>query len=151
MTALSDTSIAFWCNPAPDRYELPLVEPYDPTHLQPCSYDLSVDADLDLDPLEFKLLSTIEKVNIPYHIQGQIYGRSSIGRLGVFIHISAGFIDAGFRGNLTLECFNASKEPFYVPYGTRVAQIGFYLLDQPARSPYRGRYQNQKGVTPSKL
>jgi dCTP deaminase len=150
MTALSDIAIRRLCNPS-SYIRVPLITPYNPENLQPCSYDLCVDSDVSLEPLEFRLLSTVEEVCLPADLQGQIYGRSSIGRLGVFVHISAGFVDAGFRGNLTLECFNASTKPWFCLRGVRVAQISFYKLDQPAAHPYKGRYQDQVGVTPSRL
>ena len=145
MSCLADSQIAAMCDSST------LIQPYSQEHLQPCSYDLSADKDFYLDPHEFKLLSTLEWVNLSNDLQGQIYGRSSIGRLGIFIHISAGFVDAGFRGNLTLECFNASKQLWHCKRGDRIAQIAFYKLGVPASFPYSGRYQNQQGVTESRL
>lgn len=153
MSVLSNNSIMARCihNPFVPVQPPRLVTPFHPENVQPCSYDLCVDGNFYLEPMQFKLLSTIERVNLPDNIQGQVYGRSSIGRRGVFIHISAGFIDAGFRGTITLETFNASKEVFFVEHGTRVAQIAFYYLDYSAKPAYQGRYQDQEGVTPSRL
>lgn len=129
---------------------LPLVDPFNEEQLQPCSYDLLLDADVKLDPLCFERLSTIETIKIPYSLQGQIHGRSSLARLGVFIHISAGFVDSGFDGTLTLECFNASNYTWRGLRGMKVAQIAFYRLDFPTKKPYQGRYQNQVGATPNR-
>lgn len=152
MTCLSDRSIRALCFPNPFKHvQSPLlIEPYYPENVQPCSYDLTLEGNIVLPPLKFVLLSTREKVNLPANLQGQIYGRSSIGRVGVFVHISAGFVDAGFSGTLTLECFNASEKTWRASHGDRIAQIAFYYLDHGADVPYHGRYQFQEGVTPSR-
>lgn len=96
-----------------------------------------------------QLLSTRERITVPAHFQGEIHGRSSLARKGVLIHISAGFIDPGFEGQITLECINVSPDPVDLMPGDRVAQIVFQSLDRPAENPYSGRYQGQMGVTPS--
>lgn len=128
------------------------IEPYDPLHVQPASYDLTVDLPepLCLERGVFHLLTTREYVKLSPWIQGQVHGRSSVGRKGVLVHFTAGFIDPGFEGTITLEVM-AMAESFEVRPGDRLAQIAFYLLDQPAARPYAGRYQYQVGVTPSRF
>lgn len=146
MSRLSAQSIEYMC----DRDEL--ITPFrKKTHLQPCSYDLSIDAPLHIEPGEFKLVSTVEYVKLPHDLSGKVEGRSSIGRKGVFAIVASGFVDAGFEGNLTLEVFNASKETHDFPTDTRIAQIVFDELDSPTWYPYKGRYQAQRGITESRL
>lgn len=99
----------------------------------------------------FQLLSTAEYVQIPSHMQAEVHGRSSLARKGLFVHVSAGFIDPGFHGQITLECINVAGEEILLLPGDRVAQIVFTELDQPSNNPYDGRYQNQVGATASKF
>jgi dCTP deaminase len=108
-----------------------------------------------LYPGEFILASTIESVTLPDFILGRVDGRSSIARLGICCHITAGFIDPGFSGQITLEMFNFSPVPIYLTPGMRICQISFELLSTPADRPYgaaRGsKYIGQRGPTPSRI
>lgn len=137
----------------------------DREQFQPCSVDLRLDKELKtvdgktiniedepytLKADEFILGSTIEKVRIPHDMLGRVEGRSSIGRLGVMVHITAGFIDAGFYGNLTLELYNCSQKPFTLRYDDRLCQIVFEKLDMNCTNPYRGKYQGDTGVVCSR-
>ena len=112
-----------------------LVSPFNPDNLQPCSIDLCLGDELKtihgkcidlsqdsykLKPNEFILGSTLERVNVPYDLMGRVEGKSSIARLGVTIHITAGFIDAGFNGNVTLEIYNCSDEEFELYHGMNI-------------------------------
>lgn len=142
---LSDASIV-------DRVETEnLIEPFKVENVQPASYDLTLDSNVVVQPQEFRLLSTVETVNIPPDLQGSIFGRSSLARMGLFVHISAGFVDPGFHGTLTLECYNAGSKAIALSKGDRIAQISFAELDEPAENPYAGRYQGQVGATGSKF
>lgn len=145
MSRLSAQTIEGYCQ----LFEL--VTPFREEHLQPCSYDLAVDADFSIEPGEFKLISTEEYVNLPTYLSGKVEGRSSMGRKGIFVIVASGFVDAGFQGNLTLECHNVSPFTHAFKKGTRVAQIVFDELDHPTVKPYQGRYQGQVGVTDSKM
>ena len=154
MSRLSAQTIDQYCSLELPRlaYWVPLISPYRPTtHLQPCSYDLSVSAEFTIEPGEFKLVSTTEYVSLPFNLSGKVEGRSSLGRKGVFTIVASGFVDAGFQGNLTLEVFNASKETHFFFADTRIAQIVFDELDFPTYRPYQGRYQGQRGITESRL
>jgi dCTP deaminase len=99
------------------------------------------------------LATTVETVNVPSDLLGRVEGRSSWGRLGLRIHSTAGFIDPGFRGKITLE-IDAIREVRIRP-GARICQICFAKLDRECMVPYgstpRSKYQNQNGVTPSAL
>lgn len=106
-------------------------------------------------PGEFVLASTIERVVIPHDLAARVEGRSSLGRLGIVVHATAGFIDPGFDGQITLEISNLGKLPVELKIGSRVCQIVFHQLSSPCQNPYgpaRGsKYSNQVGVTGSKI
>ena len=142
-----------------------LVNPYNPLQLQPNSYDVLLGAELKtingkcidlkqdsykLKPNEFILGCTEEKVHIPFDLVGHLDGKSSIGRLGVFVHISSGFIDSGFTGNVTLEIYNCSDKEFELYHGMPIAQLVFETLTAPVRTPYNGKYQNSDGTVLSR-
>ena len=103
-----------------------------------------------LNPLNFILATTREYIRLPNNLTAFVEGRSSIGRLGLFIQ-NAGWVDPGFEGEITLELFNASNTPINLRPGTRIGQLVFAQLDRDALCPYRGKYQNQKGATGSRI
>lgn len=128
-----------------------IIEPFDPRHLQPASYDVMLAQDVTLAPFEFKLASSIERFKIGIQMRGDLATRSSVARLGVFAHLGAGFFDPGFDGEATLELFNASRTTQTFSRGDRVAQMAFTWLDsEPSRS-YAGRYVGQRGPTDSRF
>lgn len=160
MSTLSDGTIQEIClelNP-------PLIVPFNEEQLQPASYDLILDHALDfnglvcefypLAPHEFILGSTMEVVNVPDWLVARIEGKSSLARQGLMVH-TAGFIDPGFRGTLTLEITNHSGVVFDLHKGMKIAQLAFQQLDKPAKRPYGhpdlgSHYQGQQGATPSR-
>jgi len=101
------------------------------------------------------LADTMEYVCVPSDLQVDVYGRSSLGRLGLLIHISAGFVDPGFEGTITLEIVNMGPKPFRLYEGMRIAQLAFNTMTAPAKNPYgahRGsKYKGQTGPTMSRL
>lgn len=106
-----------------------------------------------LHPGEFVLGSTLEKVTLPDDIVGRIEGKSSLGRLGLLIHSTAGFVDAGWSGHLTLELSNVANLPITIYPGMKIGQLCLFEMTSPAERPYgeRGRYRDQRGPTPSKF
>ena len=161
----------------------PLIRPFDEKRLQPASYDLTLgnhfkvkktnnDAYIDLAkvkdvewqetsveewvmlaPHTLVLATTQECVDLPSGIQGQVFGKSSLARLGLFIHTCAGFIDPGFSGEITLELYNVANIPMKLYVGMPIAQISFAQLVAPAHNPYgkdRNHYQYQVGATESR-
>ncbi len=109
-----------------------------------------------LHPGEFVLGCTMERVEVPDDLLAKVDGRSSLGRLAILIHATAGFIDPGFRGTITLELSNVGRLPVALRPGMRICQISFETLTSPARRPYgshhRGsKYQDQSGPTPSRI
>ena len=101
-------------------------------------------------PGQFVLATTMEYIRLPNNMTAFVEGRSSIGRLGLFIQ-NAGWVDPGFEGEITLELFNANKCAIELQYGRRIGQLVFAQLDKDALNPYRGKYQGQRGVTGSRI
>ena len=108
-----------------------------------------------LHPGEFVLGSTLERVGVPDDLVARIEGKSSLGRLGLLIHSTAGFIDAGFDGHVTLELANVANLPITLYPGMKIGQISFLAMTTPADRPYGSgasgsKYQGQRGPTPSR-
>ena len=133
------------------------LDPHDPSTLTRATERVRVEHDqgIIVNPGEFVLASTIERVRIPRDLVGVVDGRSSIGRLAIVVHATAGFIDPGFEGQITLELSNLGRIPVKLYPGTRVAQIVLYRMTSPAESPYghdRGsKYHQQTGPQPSRI
>jgi dCTP deaminase len=109
-----------------------------------------------LHPGEFVLGSTSEYVRLPNDLVARLEGKSSLGRLGLLIHSTAGFVDPGFEGRLTLELSNVANLPITIYPGMKIGQIGFFRLTSPAENPYGSKgmgskYQGQRGPTPSRF
>ena len=101
-------------------------------------------------PGQFVLATTMEFVELPNNLTAFVEGRSSLGRLGLFIQ-NAGWVDPGFKGEITLELFNANRCAIELNAGRRVGQLVFAKLDEHALNPYGGKYQGQRGATGSKV
>ena len=108
-----------------------------------------------LHPGEFVLGSTLERVRLPDDLVARLEGKSSLGRLGLLIHSTAGFIDPGWDGHVTLELSNVANLPVTIYPGMKIGQISFVQLTEPAETPYGtgeigSKYQGQRGPTPSR-
>lgn len=101
-------------------------------------------------PGQFVLATTMEYVELPDDLTAFVEGRSSLGRMGLFIQ-NAGWVDPGFKGEITLELFNANRCAIELCAGRRIGQLVFAQLDEKALNPYRGKYQGQRGATGSKV
>lgn len=101
-------------------------------------------------PGQFVLATTMEYFMLPDNLTAFVEGRSSLGRLGLFIQ-NAGWVDPGFEGEITLELFNANRCAIELRAGRRVGQLVFAQLDDHALNPYKGKYQGQRGATASKV
>lgn len=165
-----------------------VIDPYDPSFVQPSSYDVRVGAsfrvfhnarhpfidvrepqeDLTelvtvpdgdrfiLHPGEFVLGTTLERVKLPDDLVSRLEGKSSLGRLGLLIHSTAGFIDCGFTGRVTLELSNVANLPIAIYPGMKIGQMSFHTMTTPAEFPYGSKeagskYQGQEGPTPSRF
>ncbi len=108
-----------------------------------------------LHPGEFVLGSTAERVRLPDDLVARLEGKSSLGRLGLLIHSTAGFVDAGWNGHLTLELSNVATLPITIYPGMKIGQISFLRMTTAADAPYGSvrvgsKYQGQRGPTPSR-
>jgi len=109
-----------------------------------------------LHPGEFVLGQTLERVTLPDDLVARLEGKSSLGRLGLLIHSTAGFVDSGFSGNLTLELSNVANLPITIYHGMPIGQISFMRMDGPVDRPYGSgdtgsKYQGQAEPTPSRF
>ena len=107
-----------------------------------------------LHPGEFVLGATAERVKLPTDLVARLEGKSSLGRLGLLIHSTAGYVDPGWRGNLTLELSNVANLPIALYYGMRIGQISFFRMSSPVERPYGSqglgsKYQGQSEPTAS--
>ena len=164
-----------------------VLDPYEPSMLQPSSMDVRLDKffrlfdnhrypfidpsqeqpeltrlveakgdePLVLHPGEFVLGSTYEAVTLPDDVAARLEGKSSLGRLGLLTHSTAGFIDPGFSGHVTLELSNVATLPITLWPGMKIGQMCFFRLSSPAENPYGSeaygsRYQGQRGPTASR-
>jgi dCTP deaminase len=108
-----------------------------------------------LHPGEFILGSTLERIRLPDDLVARLDGKSSLGRLGLLIHSTAGFIDPGWDGHVTLELSNVANLPMTIYYGMKIGQVSFVQMSEPAETPYGAdalgsKYQGQRGPTPSR-
>jgi dCTP deaminase len=154
-----------------------VIEPLEDHQIQPASIDLrlgnhflkvdenrmeAISLDREMEYIEFKreeiiipphsflLAVTREYIRLPHNITAFVEGRSSIGRIGLFIQ-NAGWVDPGFAGTITLELYNANRLPIRLTSGRRICQIVFALMDSPADRPYKGKYQNQRDAVGSRV
>ncbi len=110
-----------------------------------------IDSDtITIPPHSFLLATTQEYIKIPDNLTSFVEGRSSIGRIGLFIQ-NAGWVDPGFEGRITLELYNASSLPIKLQAGKRICQLVFCQMDEKADNPYRGKYQGQSRTVGSKV
>src|SRR5512134_3118849 len=118
--------------------------------------DIGDDEPFILHPGEFVLGQTLEWVELPDDLVARLEGKSSLGRLGLLIHSTAGYVDPGWDGYLTLELSNVANLPITIYPGMKIGQISFFRLSTAAAIPYgskgsRGKYQGQRGPTPSRF
>lgn len=156
-----------------------VISPYEDDNIEPASVDLRLGHDskrvhrgdrgaissgeelkyhtvsddtFSIRPGEFFLASTMEHVELPNDLAARVLGRSTMGRLGLSVHQTAGYIDPGFTGNITLELSNVGPSPIKLSVGDRICQIVVEKLSSPAVEPYGhdgSHYQNQTGATPA--
>ncbi|ADQ15294.1 dCTP deaminase [Halanaerobium hydrogeniformans] len=103
-----------------------------------------------IPPHSFLLATTKEYIKLPDNLTAFVEGRSSIGRMGLFIQ-NAGWVDPGFEGQITLELFNANRLPIKLEAERRICQLVFAQMDNSAQNPYRGKYQGQRNTVGTKV
>jgi len=112
------------------------------------------DETLTVQPNSFVLASTLENIELSSSLVAKLEGKSSIGRKGIFVHVTAGYVDPGWKGRLTLEIYNASSEPYVLQSGNKICQIRFMRLSSPVDRMYgdpalESHYQNSEGTQAS--
>ncbi|MDV0441993.1 dCTP deaminase [Methanorbis furvi] len=125
------------------------IAPFAEDSLQPASYDLRAAEDIVLKKGELSLVATMEFVSLPADLAATLRGRSSFGRKGVLL--GAGYIDPGFRGNLTLCMVNMGPEDISVTKGTRIVQMLIHPILGDVETAYNGNYQDSYGIVKSKI
>ena len=133
----------------------PYIDPKEPQEDLTELVEVDEDGAFILHPGEFVLGSTLERVALGNDLVARLEGKSSLGRLGLLIHSTAGFVDAGWDGHLTLELSNVANLPIALYHGMKISQMSFLELSEPAEFPYGSKetgskYQGQEGPTPSK-
>jgi len=113
-------------------------------------YEEIIQEEVVIPPHSFLLATTREYVKLPDDLTAFVEGRSSIGRLGLFIQ-NSGWVDPGFEGEITIELYNANILPIKLVTGVRICQLVFAQLDQQAEHPYSGKYQGQRKATGSRV
>lgn len=131
------------------------ITPIDMDHAKRIETIKTVSAEYLLMPHELVLCSTVEYVSIPANVQAQVHGKSSLGRLGLLVHVTAGFIDPGFKGKITLEMYNLNNRPILLRAGKSICQLSLAELSCYAEFPYgheklHSKYQDQTEVTGSR-
>ena len=138
-----------------DNHKYPHIDPAVDQSELTREVEVKNDETFVLHPGEFVLGSTYEVVGLPDDIAARLEGKSSLGRLGLLTHSTAGFIDPGFSGHVTLELANVATLPIKLYPGMKIGQLCFFRLSSPADNPYGSakygsRYQGQRGPTPSR-
>jgi dCTP deaminase len=138
-----------------DNHKYPVIDPSQEQPELTRLVDVETDDAFVLHPGEFVLASTFEIVTLPDDVAARLEGKSSLGRLGLLTHSTAGFIDPGFSGHVTLELSNVATLPIKLWPGMKIGQLCFFRLSSPAEHPYGSgrygsRYQGQRGPTASR-
>jgi dCTP deaminase len=138
-----------------DNHKYPFIDPAEDQPELTRLVEVDPEQPFILHPGEFVLGSTFESVSLPDDVAARLEGKSSLGRLGLLTHSTAGFIDPGFSGHVTLELSNVATLPIKLWPGMKIGQMCFFRLTSPAEKPYgsseySSRYQGQRGPTASR-
>jgi dCTP deaminase len=138
-----------------DNHKYPFIDPAEDQPDLTRLIEVAPDEPFILHPGEFVLGATYEQVTLPDDIAARLEGKSSLGRLGLLTHSTAGFIDPGFTGHVTLELSNMATLPIKLWPGMKIGQLCFFRLSSPAEKPYgsaenKSRYHGQRGPTASR-
>ncbi len=138
-----------------DNHKYPVIDPAQDQPELTRLVEVEPDDGFVLHPGEFVLGSTLETVTLPDDLAARVEGKSSLGRLGLMTHATAGFVDPGFSGHVTLELSNVATLPIILWPGMKVGQLCFFRLSSPAENPYGSakygsHYQGQRGPTASR-
>ena len=153
------SSIDLRCDPhfrVFENHRYAVIDPKAPQGDLTVGVEASEDEPFILHPGEFVLGSTLESIKLADDVVARLEGKSSLGRLGLLIHSTAGFIDPGFEGQVTLDLSNVANLPMAIYPEMKIGQISFYQMTTPAEFPYGSpelgsKYQGQTGPTPSQM
>jgi dCTP deaminase len=139
-----------------ENHRYAYIDPKAPQEDLTTAVDASENDPFILHPGEFVLGATLEVIGLADDVVARLEGKSSLGRIGLLIHSTAGFIDPGFKGQVTLELSNVANLPIAIYPGMKIGQVSFYELSTPAEHPYGSpgagsKYQGQSGPTPSRV
>lgn len=137
-----------------ERHKVPYIDPFLNEPRLYTEYEVDNGDVFTLHPNQLVLATTAEEIELPSHLVGRVDGKSSLGRLGLLVHSTAGFVDPGFHGQITLELSNVAGLPIGLRPGMFIAQISFMIMDRDAERPYghpdrNSKYQGQRGATVS--
>ncbi|NHN56720.1 dCTP deaminase [Calidifontibacter sp. DB0510] len=138
-----------------DNHKYPYIDPAEDQEELTRLVEVAADEPFVLHPGEFVLGSTYEQVTLPDDVAARVEGKSSLGRLGLLTHATAGFVDPGFSGHVTLELSNVATLPIKLWPGMKIGQLCFFQLSSPSENPYGSakygsHYQGQRGPTASR-
>ena len=138
-----------------DNHKYPVIDPAQDQPELTRLVEVDPDEGFVLHPGEFVLGSTWEAVTLPNDLAARVEGKSSLGRLGLLTHATAGFVDPGFSGHVTLELSNVATLPIMLWPGMKIGQLAFFQLSSPSENPYGSavygsHYQGQRGPTASR-
>ena len=138
-----------------DNHKYPFIDPASDQEDLTRLVEVETDEPFVLHPGEFVLGSTYEQVTLPDDVAARVEGKSSLGRLGLLTHATAGFVDPGFSGHVTLELSNVATLPIKLWPGMKIGQLCFFQLSSPSENPYGSakygsHYQGQRGPTASR-
>jgi dCTP deaminase len=125
-----------------------VIDPFDKASLNPAGYDLRLSADAALEPLEHRLVATMENVELGGDLVGILHIRSSLAREGILASLAV--VDPGFRGQLTISLFNSGRKTVRLRRGERFLQLTLLRLGRQAATKYKGRYQDSRGIVGSR-
>ncbi|MEN8237652.1 MAG: dCTP deaminase [Actinomycetota bacterium] len=156
---IQPSSIDLRCDPSFrvfENHKYAVIDPKAPQDDLTTGVTATRGAPFILHPGEFVLGSTLESIQLADDVVARLEGKSSLGRLGLLIHSTAGFIDPGFKGQVTLELSNVANLPIAIYPEMKIGQISFYQMTTPADVPYGSpelgsKYQGQAGPTPSQM
>lgn len=139
-----------------ENHRYPLIDPKEPQDDLTALVEAPDEGPFVLHPGEFVLGSTLEHIRLGEDLVARLEGKSSLGRLGLLVHATAGFVDPGFEGHLTLELSNVATLPIAIYPGMKIGQLSFYRLTTAAERPYGtgevgSKYQGQQGPTASRI
>jgi dCTP deaminase len=125
------------------------ITPFEPSCLNGAGYDLRLAEELTIEPNQYRLVATLERVELEDNLVGTLHIRSSLARWGIIASVA--LVDPGFRGQLTILLYNVGSRKLKMQWKERFLQIAIHQLSTKTQRPYRGKYQDSQGIVDSRL